>query len=158
ASHRALVLEWLRADPDLSLDAVAERLARISPQVTPSEADAIHQAKQYIKQLYRSLSDQGLLEGAEFAALVRFARDASNASFDLPRELRPKNAYNLLRLIVTAARWLREGAPVFVMEGDFRERLLAIKQGTVPIEEVVAEAESMAPELERARDASCLPA
>ena len=29
--------------------------------------------------------------------------------FDLARELRPKNAYNLLRLLVTAARWLRDG-------------------------------------------------
>jgi hypothetical protein len=122
----------------------------------PSEADRVHQAKQYIKQLYRSLADQGLLDANEFAALVRFAQDKA-ADFDLPRELRPKNAYNLVRLLVTATRWLREGAPTFEVEGDLRARLLAIKKGEVSLEEVLAEAEAMAPELERARDESRLP-
>ncbi|HSQ65142.1 MAG TPA: nucleotidyltransferase domain-containing protein [Polyangiaceae bacterium] len=156
AEHRAIVLEWLRADPTLTLDAVAEKLARASTRAMPSEADRIHQAKQYIKQLYRSLADQGLLDANEFAALVRFARDKS-ADFELPRELRPKNAYNLLRLLATAARWLREGTPTFEVEGDLRERLLAIKRGEVALSAVLAEAEAMAPELERARDASALP-
>jgi len=156
AEHRAVVLDWLRADPNLTLDAVAEKLARVSTRAMPSEADRIHQAKQYIKQLYRSLADQGLLDANEFAALVRFAQDKA-ADFDLPRELRPKNAYNLVRLLVTATRWLREGAPTFEVEGDLRARLLAIKKGEVSLEEVLAEAEAMAPELERARDESRLP-
>ena len=86
---------------------------------------------------------------------MRFARDKS-ADFDLPRELRPKNAYNLVRLLATATRWLREGAPIFEVEGRSRERLLAIKKGEVSLDEVLAEAEAMAPELERARDASTL--
>ena len=119
----------------------------------PSDADRHHQAKQYIKQLYRSLADQGLLDANEFAALVRFARDKS-VDFELPRELRPKNAYNLVRLLATATRWLREGSPVFEVEGDLRARLLAIKNGEVSLEQVLAEAEAMAPELERARDDS----
>jgi predicted nucleotidyltransferase len=157
AEHRAVVLEWLRADPTLTLDAVAERLARISTRAMPSEADRVHQAKQYVKQLYRSLADQGLLAASDFSALVRFAR-AEAAEFDLPRELRPKNAYNLVRLLATAKRWLAEGAPSFEAEGALRERLLDIKKGRVPIGDVLAEAESMAPELERARDASPLPA
>ena len=156
AEHRAVVLDWLRADPNLTLDAVAEKLARVSTRAMPSEADRVHQAKQYIKQLYRSLADQGLLDANEFAALVRFAQDKA-ADFDLPRELRPKNAYNLVRLLVTATRWLREGAPTFEVEGDLRARLLAIKKGEVSLEEVLAEAEAMAPELERARDESRLP-
>ena len=156
AEHRAVVLEWLRTDPTLTLDAVAEKLARVSTRAMPSEADRVHQAKQYIKQLYRSLADQGLLDANEFAALVRFAQDRS-ADFDLPRELRPKNAYNLVRLLATATRWLREGAPTFEVEGELRARLLAIKKGEVPLDAVLAEAEAMAPELERARDASDLP-
>jgi hypothetical protein len=127
AEHRAVVLDWLRADPNLTLDAVAEKLARVSTRAMPSEAD-----------------------------LVRFAQDKA-ADFDLPRELRPKNAYNLVRLLVTATRWLREGAPTFEVEGDLRARLLAIKKGEVSLEEVLAEAEAMAPELERARDESRLP-
>jgi hypothetical protein len=158
AEHRTTVLEWLSHEPSLSLDVLAERLAKMSPRASPTEADAIHQAKQYIKQLYRSLFDQGLIEGADLKSLAAFASGARRADLDLPRELRPKNAYNLLRLIVTAARWLRDGAPTFEMTGECRERLLSIKRGEVPLDEVVAEAESLTPELEAARDASSLPA
>lgn len=156
AEHRSVILEWLRADPTLSLDQVAEKLADVSSYAAPSRADAVNRAKQYIKQLYRSLADQGLLAGNEFAALVRFAKDKA-ADFELPRELRPKNAYNLIRLLATATRWLREGVPTFEAEGALRDRLLAIKRGEVALADVLAEAEAMAPELERARDASKLP-
>ncbi len=156
AEHRAVVLEWLRDDPTLTLDTVADKLARVSTRAMPSEADRVHQAKQYIKQLYRSMADQGLLDANEFAALVRFARDKA-ADFELPRELRPKNAYNLVRLLATATRWLREGTATFEVEGDLRERLRAIKRGEVSLDAVLAEAEAMAPDLERARDASSLP-
>lgn len=157
AEHRALLLEWLRADPTLSLDAVAARLARVGPRVMPTEADGALQAKQYVKQLYRSMADQGLLAASTFDELVAFAKERS-VEFDLPRELRPKNAYNLLRLLVTAASWLREGTPTFEMTGMTRERLLAIKRGDVALDDVLAEAEAMTPDLERARDASTLPA
>jgi hypothetical protein len=156
AEHRTALLEWLRNEPSLSLDALAERLANASSYAAPSKADAVNRAKQYVKQLYRSLADQGLIEANEFASLVRFARDKS-ADFDLPRELRPKNAYNLIRLLATATRWLREGTPTFEVEGALRERLLAIKKGEVSLDDVLAEAEAMAPELERSRDASKLP-
>ena len=156
AEHRTMVLEWLRAEPELSLDTLALRLAKVSPRAAPTEADAVHQAKQYVKQLYRSLFDQGLLEAAELRALAAFAREGAS-SLDLPRELRPKNAYNLLRLIATATRWLREGEPTFEVEGDLRQRLLAVKRGEVPIADVLVEAEAMTPALEAARDASRLP-
>jgi len=157
AEHRTVILDWLREDPTLALDAVAERLARVSTYAAPSQADAVHRAKQYVKQLYRSLADQGLLDANEFSALVRFAQDKA-AELDLPRELRPKNAYNLIRLLATATRWLREGTPTFEVDGALRDRLLAIKKGDVSLDEVLAEAEGMAPELERARDESKLPA
>jgi len=159
AEHRGAVLEWLREGAEesaVSLDEVATRLARLSPRAAPSEADAVHQAKQYVKQLYRSLFDQGLLAGADFASLVRFARESS-AELELPRELRPKNAYNLVRLIATATRWLREGEPSFVATGALRERLLAIKRGEVRLDDVIVEAEAMAAELEAARAESRLP-
>ena len=157
AEHRAVVLEWLRGENAPGLDEVAARLAKLSTRASPSEADAVLQAKQYVKQLYRSLFDQGLLEAADFASLVVFARGAS-AELELPRELRPKNAYNMLRLVATATRWLRDGEPSFVAEGALRDRLLAIKRGEVALDEVLAEAEAMAPELEAARNASTLPA
>jgi predicted nucleotidyltransferase len=156
AEHRAVILEWLREDPTLTLDAVADKLAKISTRAAPTQADGVHQAKQYVKQLYRSMHDQGLLEANELAALARFARDKS-ADFDLPRELRPKNAYNLVRLLAAATHWLREGTPVFEVEGPLRDRLLAIKKGQVALDDVLAEAEAMAPALESARDVSTLP-
>jgi predicted nucleotidyltransferase len=156
AEHRSVVLEWLHDDPALTLDALAEKLSKVTTRAAPTEADRVHQAKQYIKQLYRSLADQGLLDANAFAALVRFAQEKS-AEFDLPRELRPKNAYNLVRLLATATRWLREGTPTFEVEGPLRERLLAIKKGEVELAGVLAEADAMAPALERARDESRLP-
>src|SRR6266508_4788496 len=135
AEHRAVMLEWLREEPAPSLDEVAKRLAKSAGRVSPSEADAELQAKQYVKQLYRSLHDQGLLPASDFEALIRFARCGAS-DLELPRDLRPKNAYNLVRLIVTAIQWLREGKPVFVAEGGLREKLLAIKRAQVPLEEV----------------------
>lgn len=156
AEHRTVVLDWLREDPDLSLDAIAKKLADVSTRAASTEADRIHQAKQYIKQLYRSMHDQGLLDANELAALVRFARDSA-ADFALPRELRPKNAYNLVRLVATATRWLREGSPTFEMDEPLRTRLLAIKRGEVALSEVLADTDAMGPDLEAARDASTLP-
>jgi hypothetical protein len=156
AEHRAVVLDWLREDPELTLDALANKLATVSTRAAPTEADRVHRTKQYIKQLYRSMHDQGLLNANEFVALVSFSRDKS-ADFELPRELRPKNAYNLVRLLATATRWLREGVPTFEVEEPLRTRLLAIKRGQVALADVLAEADAMAPELEAARDASRLP-
>lgn len=156
AEHRTVVLDWLREEPELTLEAVAKKLANMSMRAAPTEADRLHQAKQYIKQLYHSMHDQGLLDANEFAALVRFSRDKA-ADFELPRELRPKNAYNLVRLIATATRWLREGTPTFEVEEPLRSRLFAIKRGEVALSEVLAEADAMAPDLEAARDVSTLP-
>jgi predicted nucleotidyltransferase len=141
--HRADVLAWLRASPSLSLDQVADKLAVISPRANATAADAQLAAKQYIKQLYRSMYDQQLLERNEFSALVEFAASNAAINLELPRELRPKNAYNLLRLIVTATRWLESGAPEFEVSGAFRERLLEIKRGEVSLDEVLREAETL---------------
>lgn len=156
AEHRHAVLGWLRGDPTMDLDAVSARLATALPRATVSARDAALQSKQYIKQLYRSLFDQGLLVANDFPSLVRFAQE-DPAALELPRELRPKNAYNLIRLIVTATGWLRHGTPEFVATGAARDRLLAIKKGAVPLAEVLAEAESLAPALDEARRASPLP-
>jgi hypothetical protein len=71
--------------------------------------------------------------------------------------LRPKNAYNLLRLVATATGWLRAGEPTFEASGPLRARLLDIKAGRVPLEDVLRDAEAMAPELEAAHRDSKLP-
>ena len=157
AEHRDTVLTWLRERPTPSLDEVASRLAARTPGRAPNAAEALLQSKEYIKQLYRSLFDQGLLPARDFAALADFARSGRAAEFDLPREVRPKNAYNLLRLLALALGWLREGSPTFEAQGTFRDLLLAIKQGALSLAEVIERAEAMAPELEEARRASPLP-
>lgn len=156
AEHRAIVLEWLREDQAPTLDQVAARLAKAIPKVAPTEADAILQAKDYIKQLYRSLHDQGLIEARDYPSLVRFAR-VSAGDFDLPRDLRPKNAYNLVRLIGTAIGWLETGAPELEVKGDLRDLLLAIKKGQVSLDETLREAEARAKHLESARRRTLLP-
>jgi predicted nucleotidyltransferase len=154
---RAEVLEWLRADPSLTLDAVAAKLASISPRVNVSAADALLAAKQYIKQLYRSMHDQGLIERNEFSALCEFAKSQRETGLALPRELRPKNAYNLLRLIYTATEWLRTGEPSFELRGVFRDRLLAIKRGEVELDAVLEEAEALTAPLAEAWKRTRLP-
>jgi len=156
AEHRGLVLDWLKEDPAPNLDEVAERLAAISPRPAPTPADAILGAKESVKQLYRSLQDQGLLDANDFAALVRFARGGGKQP-EPARELRPKNAYNLLRLIHVATGWLRDGHPQLEMTGRIRDRLLEIKRGAVELDAVLREAEGLVPALEAARDATPLP-
>ena len=157
AEHRAVVLAWLKEEPPPSLDTIARRLASSQQGLGREDADAELQAKEYVKQLYRSLFDQGLLAARDFVSLVRFAREDAGARFDLPRELRPKNAYNLIRLILTAIRWLKTGEPQLEMVGHDRERLFAIKRGQVPLGGVIAAAEALTPELDAARAASPLP-
>jgi hypothetical protein len=156
AEHRSFLLAWLRETPTMTLDTAAARLADATEIEAPTDADRQLRAKEYIKQLYRSLHDQALIVEANFDALAELARRGT-AVFDLPRELRPKNAYNLLRLIGTAVRWLRTGTVDLRVAEPLRGRLLAIKAGEVPLEEVLSEAEELAAELEAARQATPLP-
>ncbi|MEO7327466.1 MAG: UDP-phosphate N-acetylglucosaminyl 1-phosphate transferase, partial [Minicystis sp.] len=150
------VLAWLREEPAPSLDEVAVRLARLSPRAAPTEADAVLQAKDDVKQLYRSLHDQGLIAQRDFSALVRFAR-AEAGALEMSRDLRPKNAYNLVRLIGTAIHWLRTGEPALEATGPFRDLLFAIKRGQLSLDETLREAGLRARDLEAARQASPLP-
>lgn len=156
AEHRDVVLGWLQEEPAPLLDEVGRRLALISPRTAATPAEAEHQARLYLKQLYRSLWDQGLLPSNDFKGLTQYAREGGRRPPDA-RSLRPKNAYNLLRLIELARGWLATGTPVFEATGEFRQRLLAIKRGERALDEVLAEAEAMSPALEAARDASTLP-
>lgn len=156
AEHREQVLAWLAEDPSLSLDDVARRLAAVSPREAPTEADRELQAKEHVKQLYRSLYDQGLIAARDFPSMVKFARGA-RAELDLSRDLRPKNAYNLVRLLATAIRWLRDGEVDLAATGELRDQLLAIKSGAWSLDRTLAVAEAMTPELEEARLATKLP-
>lgn len=156
AEHQDIVLGWLRDDPSQSLDSVSTRLVDAAGVEAPTAADATLVAKTYIKQLYHSLHDRGLLGTADLAGLVAFAQ-AGGALPETARELRPKNAYNLVRLLATAIAWLRSGVPTFRVEEPLRTRLLAIKRGEITLGDVLDDAETLAPELEAARRDTTLP-
>ncbi|MDB4987868.1 MAG: Undecaprenyl-phosphate N-acetylglucosaminyl 1-phosphate transferase [Myxococcaceae bacterium] len=156
AEHRDLVLDWLRVDPRLSLDQAAVRLVERARIVAPSPEAATLQAKEYLKQLYGSLCDQGLLPAKSFEALAVYARESPDLSA-LPRRLGPKNAYNLLRLLITATGWLRTGSPEFELQGAVRDDLMAIKRGEVALEEILARAEGLSRELDEAHRTTQLP-
>jgi predicted nucleotidyltransferase len=153
AEHRATVIGWLRDDPSLELDAAAERLAESARVEAPSKKDAINRARDYIKQLYRSMYDQGFIAANDWASL----RAAAKTDLDLPRDLRPKNAYNLIRLLDLAIRWLAGEPPTVRVSEALRPTLLAIKKGDVPMPDVMALARELTPKLEGARQSSPLP-
>lgn len=155
SDHRGQVLAWLRAAPAMTLDECAARLEVEAAIEAASPKARRRRAKDYIKQLYASLYDRGQLEARSFSALRAWATDGGQLE-DTPRHLRPKNAYNLLRLLATATHWLETGEPRFVLPA-LRPRLMAIKRGEVPLEEVVAEAQAMVPALDAARARSPLP-
>jgi hypothetical protein len=150
AEHRDLVLGWLCEEPAPSLEALAGRLA------AAEKSDDTHAMRVRLKQLYRSLWDQGLLETNDLAGLTAYARAGGRRPPDA-RSLRPKNAYNLLRLIELARGWLATGSPTFAASGAFRETLLSIKRGELALDDVLKKAEEMSPSLEAARDGSSLP-
>ncbi len=162
ARHREMLFKWLGEDPALTLDPLSVRLAVATGDDTPA---AILRAREYIKQLYRSLHDQGLIDAADLGAMARSASSASLSSgpssepgsLELPRELRPKNAYNLLRLVACAGHWLETGEPLIEVTGPLRDRLLSIKRGEVPLEDALRWTEREAQRLEAARVETKLP-
>jgi hypothetical protein len=156
SEHREVVMGWLRAEPTLSLDAVSARLASTARIVAPTEQAAMLQAKEYLKQLYASLFDQGILQAKSFEALVVHATTEASLP-ELSRKLRPKNAYNLLRLLITATGWLKAGRPEFEMRGSVRAELLAIKRGEIELDEVLVRAEALSRDLDEARRSTKLP-
>jgi len=153
AEHRAIVIGWLRDDPALELDAAAERLAREAQIQAPTRADAVVRARDYLKQLYRSMYDQGVIAANDWLSL----RAAAKTELELPRDLRPKNAYNLIRLLDLAIRWLGGEPPDVRVSDAIRPTLIAIKRGEVPMSDVMALARELTPKLELARQASALP-
>lgn len=153
AEHRSTVIGWLRDDPSLELDAAAERLADSARVQAPTRQDAVNRARDYIKQLYRSMYDQGLIAANDWVSL----RAAAKTELALPRDLRPKNAYNLIRLLDLAIRWLSGETPTVRVSDAIRPTLISIKMGDVPMPDVMALARELTPKLEAARQTSPLP-
>lgn len=153
ADHRATIIGWLRDDPSLELDTAAERLADSARIAAPTRTDAVARARAYIKQLYRSLYDQGVIAANDWVSL----RAVAKTEMELPRDLRPKNAYNLIRLLDSAIRWLSGEPPSVRVSDSLRPTLIAIKRGEVAMTDVMALARELTPKLEIARQGSPLP-
>jgi predicted nucleotidyltransferase len=119
-------------------------------------ADTLGGAKDEVKAVYRSLFDRGLLPQATFDALVRAVAEGRRESLE-PTPYRPKNAYNLLRLLHSCLHCLRTGEPLIRVEGPLRETLVAVKKQQVPLAEVLERARLLAIEIDAEAKESRLP-
>jgi hypothetical protein len=76
-----------------------------------------------------------------------------------PDDVRPKNAYNLVRLLHSCISWLTRGEPLILVEGAVRDELLAIKEGRAPVDVTLARAQELIGHVdELARTSTLLPA
>jgi hypothetical protein len=163
--ERRIALE-LAAAPSLAEAELVRRLTAGGEAPCTSEADA----RDAVRDLYRSLFDRGLLAQRGYAPLAQLLRERPEEVLredsvfpqrrlrrEDPNPLRWKNAYNLLRLLASGVRWLREGEPLIVVEEPLRGELLAVKRGQVELEQVLGRADELAREMERALEGTALP-
>ncbi|MEO8549694.1 MAG: nucleotidyltransferase domain-containing protein [Kofleriaceae bacterium] len=154
SDHRAIVISWLRDNPTLGIDAAAERLADVAHVEAPTRRDAVLRARDYLKQLCRSMYDEGHIAANDWVSL----RVGAKHELPVPRDLRPKNAYNLVRLLDLAIRWLSGEPPDVRASEALKPTLLAIRAGEIAMGEVIQLAKELTPKLEAAREKSPLPA
>jgi uncharacterized protein len=84
-------------------------------------------------------------------ALSQFKKIEQRLKKGEPGKLaRPKNAYNLIRLLHSALSWIETGQPLITVTGEIRQELLAIKQSEVPIADVLKRGFDLAAEVEQA--------
>lgn len=107
--------------------------------------------------ILRSLADRGHLPSADFEDLLSAVAEVG-ADILRPPTHRPKNAYNLLRLLYSCQHWLTEGAPLIRVEGSRRDTLLAIKDQRMAIEDTLRLAKEAAEEVESLAATARLPA
>jgi predicted nucleotidyltransferase len=119
-------------------------------------APTLGRAKDEVKAVYRSFFDRGLLPQSTFESLVRAVAEGRRKSLQ-PAPHRPKNAYNLLRLLHSCLHLLREGEPLIQVEGELRETLLAVKKQQVPLADVLGRARLLAKEIDAESKVSKLP-
>ena len=97
----------------------------------------------------RSLFDRGLLASSSFVALQEALHELGPERL-LPEEVRPKNAYNLVRLLHSCRHWLEHGTPLIAVEGVLKDELLAIKRSEVPLTQTLARAFEIADSIDDA--------
>jgi predicted nucleotidyltransferase len=101
-----------------------------------------------VHDIVRSLFDRGLVSAASLSAVVEAVR-AIGPERLVPDEVRPKNAYNLLRLLASCLHWLDHGEPLIrVDDVEFRAELFAIKRGETPLENVLSRGRELAKQID----------
>ncbi|MEL6186677.1 MAG: nucleotidyltransferase domain-containing protein, partial [Myxococcota bacterium] len=113
------------------------------------------QTRAELKAILRSLVDRGVLVGglSEFLAAVAAGR---SPDFD-PAPYRPKNAYNLLRLLHSCVHWLQHGEPMIEVPTPLRGVLLDVKEQRSPIEDTLRRAREVAEQVEEVAAEAKLP-
>lgn len=154
-----LAAELWRADPGLSPDAVAARLAeRLDGPARHTRTEA----KEALRSLARSLHDRGRIADRDprsAAAYLAALEGPQAAGWLDARADKPKNAMHLLRILHSGLSLLAGHGPLIrVPDGPLRDRLLAVRAGRVPLDEVLQEARDVARRLEEGHDRSPLPA
>lgn len=141
------VLDVVAAMPDATERQVVQRL------VTLGLGDAQEVAER-LRRVTHATFDRGLIPSRRYDDL----RAHLAAHRPTLEPYRPKNAYNLLRLLHSALRWATDGAPMIRVEDPvLRDRLLAIKRGEADLDGVIAEAQEVAGALDAAIETSDLP-
>lgn len=163
--HRvtAAIAALVRAEPGLGQSELEERLCKpdgipgLDGPVVEGRGSTV-KANRFVKDLYRSFYDRGLIAERGYAQWVAYLRSAGDAVPGIEEEPpRWKNAYNLLRLLYSGTHWLREGEPLITVEGDLRAELLRVKHGEVALDTVLTRADALAAEMEQAYESTRLP-
>lgn len=128
---------------------------------------SLNVCEELVRSCLRSLRDQDFLPTAQYSDLLQAVKRAENQDDTeskallnrmQPKPFRPKNAYNLLRLLHSCRHWLDHGTPLIQVTGDLRATLLGIKEGRTPLTETIRMAHEVAATLDEVAQTSKLPA
>ncbi len=145
--------EQLVADVVASKGALSEQ-ALVAAVHAQGLGEDLQDARTMVQRVRRALYDRGLTSSRRHEDMV--ARLVDNPPAIEP--FRPKNAYNLLRILHSGIRLARTGEPMIrVDDAPIAERLRAIKAGRVPLDEIEAEARELAVRFDEALHTSALP-
>jgi predicted nucleotidyltransferase len=141
------ILDVLVDAPDLPRHAMIERLG----QRGLGDPETVQER---LRRVAHAWFDRGLIPTRHVDDL----RERMKAPLPERRAFRPKNAYNLLRLLHSGISWMQTGEPLIAIEDPaLHARLMGIKRGETPLEDVITEARQLFSTFEEATEASTLP-
>lgn len=145
----AALLEGIESKGLTTTDEALKHLVEVVP------GDEKHRRRE-LTAMIRSTFDRGLVERCAYDAIVEAVHEGRRGELE-PAPHRPKNAYNLLRLLHSCLSWLRTGEPMIEVTGPLKETLRAIKEQALPIEETLRLARATAAEIDEVAPSAVLP-